>query len=169
MSNACNEWPETAAHYTCAKVNETAFENSPNLGCSPNRVHKGRCLVTGWSTPAPRAAYRYFGNNQGGMSADLDYCPIIGPAGYVWTDDTGKPTADPGTTWTACNVIGDEPEVNSLFEETGPASRCLEAQPTGSSEEMQLRERDCTPSSALFHPTFVGSLLLESVSLGGAW
>lgn len=135
-SKKCSEWPDTAAHYQCVKAGSTTFDPTMSLACSPQRTHKGRCMVRGWLNQQPRQAYRYFDTaTRGGFSADADYCPVIAPGGYVWTQ-AGTPTANPllvdaGASWAACNVPRQEPVGNALSEETGPASRCMEVTTAG--------------------------------------
>lgn len=141
VSQSCVDWPTAAQRYLCP-IQGQGFTGNDNIACSPQRTHKGRCLLTNWTNPP--TPYRY-GSNTLGLSAALDYCPVVAPGGYVRTSGNA-PTADPtkvggqtvaSNAWTACNVPRQEPtpaSSNTLNEETGPPSRCFSVTQTGSGE-----------------------------------
>lgn len=116
VADSCALWTEGdagsssgALRYLCPRTTggNLQFPAAPaadDLRCSPNRFFKGRCAQVDWEEvpipsdavvpaqypSAPPLAFRYFDSDRyGGASAQVDYCPMIGPYASTYPQAIG--------------------------------------------------------------------------------
>lgn len=140
--------------------------------CSFDRKYKGLCKFKTYPSAIP-APYRYFLTanaapdvNRGGLSADLDYCPmnVIEPSGLAYDGSFARTGND-------CRIAAapGQPPFGSVFEEYGEASRCFTATipvPGGSQNDViGCFRHQCTSTGDLY--VSVGGVYVKCPPNGG--
>ena len=198
VDGACSAWPSTvvdattnapvSTHYLCpesvASPGQFDTSNSGARGCSPQRTHKAVCLINSAYTNTVQNPYLYFvtgSTAMGGYTVDADYCPLMAPSGISWQKPgttmfqyQASPTDVNGafSTWGNCLVEDQQPATNTLFEETGAASRCLTAtstMPAGQSATVGCYKTHCHRDTSTTPATNVVYVKLTDSAGNSEW
>jgi hypothetical protein len=113
--------------YTKTALEAVTYPTAQEKQCSFDRLYKGMCVTKLWGSDIPtHSEYWDVQSGMGGVSRDLDFCPVVVPDPSLsyfnsnfmvnCQDTTGRSQGDPTT---------------RFFEEFGESARCFEANTLG--------------------------------------